>query len=80
MQVVSNFIDNYFDQNPISQLAIVELRDGYAEKISELSGNARHHKKKLEYHMSSSRQRGDHPKQTPPDRPSAQRPNADSLI
>ncbi len=51
LQVVSTFIDNYFDQNPISQLAIVELRNGAAEKITELSGNARHHKKKLEQHM-----------------------------
>ena len=55
MQVVSNFIDNYFDQNPISQLAIVELRNGYAEKISELSGNARHHKKKLAFVFSAMR-------------------------
>ena len=43
-QVVSTFIDNFFDQNPISQLALVELRQGKAEKITELSGNARHHR------------------------------------
>lgn len=48
MQVVKTFIDNFFDQNPISQLAIIELRDGTADKITELSGNARHHKSKLE--------------------------------
>jgi transcription initiation factor TFIIH subunit 2 len=57
-KVVSTFIDNYFDQNPISQLAIVELRKGNAEKITELSGNARHHKKKLEQHMEAMRERG----------------------
>lgn len=48
VQVVTTFIQDFFDQNPISQIALVELRDGKAEKITELSGNARHHKSKLE--------------------------------
>jgi len=43
-QVVKTFIDNFFDQNPISQLAIIELRDSAANRITELSGNARNHK------------------------------------
>ena len=43
-QVVSEFIENYFDQNPISQLALIELRSGGATKVTELSGNARNHK------------------------------------
>lgn len=57
-QVVSSLIDNFFDQNPISQLALVELRDGRAEKISELSGNARHHKAKLEERLKAKRSLG----------------------
>jgi hypothetical protein len=47
-QVVTTLLQDFFDQNPISQVALVELRDGKAEKITELSGNARHHKSKLE--------------------------------
>jgi transcription initiation factor TFIIH subunit 2 len=43
-QVVKTFIDNFFDQNPISQLALIELRDSAANRITELSGNARNHK------------------------------------
>ncbi|KAJ1487509.1 Ssl1-like-domain-containing protein [Baffinella frigidus] len=54
-QVVSTFIDNFFDQNPISQLALVELRQGKAEKITELSGNARHHRGRLEERVVASR-------------------------
>ena len=50
-QVVSEFIENYFDQNPISQLALIELRSGGATKVTELSGNARHHKNKLDQRM-----------------------------
>mmetsp|Transcript_26294 Transcript_26294/g.53629 ORF Transcript_26294/g.53629 Transcript_26294/m.53629 type:complete len:403 (-) Transcript_26294:82-1290(-) len=57
-QVVSSLIDNYFDQNPISQLALVDLRDGRAEKITELSGNARHHKARLEERMAAKRNMG----------------------
>jgi hypothetical protein len=45
---VTTLLQDFFDQNPISQVALVELREGKAEKITELSGNARHHKSKLE--------------------------------
>ena len=37
------FISEFYDQNPISQLGIAVTRDRVAEKISELSGNAKAH-------------------------------------
>lgn len=37
------FITEYFEQNPISQLGIVGMRDGLAVRISDLSGNPVEH-------------------------------------
>ncbi|KAI8977409.1 Ssl1-like-domain-containing protein [Mycotypha africana] len=37
------FVTEYFDQNPISQLGIIVTRDGIAEKLTELSGNPTDH-------------------------------------
>jgi len=37
------FIMEFYDQNPISQLGIAVTRDRVAERISELSGNAKAH-------------------------------------
>ncbi|KAF8455934.1 Ssl1-like-domain-containing protein [Terfezia claveryi] len=33
------FIREFFEQNPISQLGIVGMKDGVAERVSEMSGN-----------------------------------------
>ncbi|KAL7321186.1 hypothetical protein PS15m_000984 [Mucor circinelloides] len=41
------FVIEYFDQNPISQLGIIVTRDGIAEKLTELSGNPTDHIKAL---------------------------------
>uniref|UniRef100_A0A7S4K5T4 VWFA domain-containing protein n=1 Tax=Guillardia theta TaxID=55529 RepID=A0A7S4K5T4_GUITH len=57
-QVVGSFLDNFFDQNPISQVSLVELRGGKAEKLTELSGNSRHHKNKLEERLAAHRSAG----------------------
>lgn len=35
---VQNFIYDYFDQNPISQLGVIVTRNGLAFKLTELSG------------------------------------------
>eukprot|EP00904_Undaria_pinnatifida_P003730 jgi/Undpi1/13358/HiC_scaffold_8.g03017.m1 len=43
LRIVQNFVTNYFDQNPLSQLGILVTRDGRAEKITELSGNPKAH-------------------------------------
>ncbi|KAG5461150.1 MAG: RNA polymerase TFIIH complex subunit Ssl1 [Olpidium bornovanus] len=37
-QYAYEFVQEYFDQNPISQLGIITTRDGVAEKLTELSG------------------------------------------
>ena len=33
------FVTEYFEQNPISQLGVIGMRDGLAVRVSDLSGN-----------------------------------------
>ena len=40
---VQKFILEYYDQNPISQLGMIATRDRSAERLTELSGNAKNH-------------------------------------
>jgi len=40
---VTEFIREFFEQNPISQLGIVGMRDGIAVRISDMSGNPNDH-------------------------------------
>ncbi|OQS07116.1 TFIIH subunit [Thraustotheca clavata] len=40
---VQQFIADYFDQNPISQLGLIGIKSAVAEKLSDLSGNPTHH-------------------------------------
>ncbi|XP_032239653.2 general transcription factor IIH subunit 2 [Nematostella vectensis] len=42
-KLLENFITEYFDQNPISQLGLIITKNKRAEKLSELSGNPKHH-------------------------------------
>ena len=37
------FVREYFEQNPISQLGILGMRDGKGERISDMSGNPEEH-------------------------------------
>lgn len=37
------FIEEFFDQNPISQMGVIIMHNKRAERISELAGNARKH-------------------------------------
>ncbi|OQN99966.1 hypothetical protein B0A48_14171 [Cryoendolithus antarcticus] len=37
------FVQEYFEQNPISQLGILGMRDGVAERISDMGGNPNNH-------------------------------------
>lgn len=46
--VIAKLLDDFFDQNPISQVALVVMSDGRAERITDLSGNARNHKNRLD--------------------------------
>lgn len=41
------FIREYFEQNPISQLGIIAMRNGVAEPISDMSGNPTEHIKAI---------------------------------
>ncbi|KAL2021130.1 hypothetical protein VTK56DRAFT_7436 [Thermocarpiscus australiensis] len=41
------FVREYFEQNPISQMGIVGMRDGIAVRISDMSGNPADHIEKL---------------------------------
>ncbi|OIW27392.1 putative transcription factor [Coniochaeta ligniaria NRRL 30616] len=57
------FVREYFEQNPISQLGIVGMRDGVAVRISEMSGNPAEHIEQL---------RRWHDQETPSGHPSLQ--------
>lgn len=45
LQLLELFIEEFFDQNPISQLGVIVMHNKRAEKISELAGNFRKHLK-----------------------------------
>jgi transcription initiation factor TFIIH subunit 2 len=42
-----DFVREYFEQNPISQMGIVGMRDGIAVRISDMGGNPTEHVEKL---------------------------------
>ncbi|KAI1135282.1 TFIIH basal transcription factor complex, subunit SSL1 [Hypoxylon sp. FL0543] len=48
MAYASQFVREYFEQNPISQLAVIGMRDGVAVRISDMSGNPADHLEKLQ--------------------------------
>lgn len=41
------FVREFFEQNPISQLGIIGMRDGVAVRISDVGGNPTEHLEKL---------------------------------
>lgn len=41
------FVREYFEQNPISQLGVVGMRDGVAVRVSDLDGNPAEHLERL---------------------------------
>lgn len=47
MAYAREFVREYFEQNPISQLAIIGMRDGIAVRICDMSGNPTEHLEKL---------------------------------
>jgi len=48
IRYASEFVTEFFEQNPISQLGIVGMRDGLAIRISDMSGNPTDHISKLQ--------------------------------
>lgn len=47
MGYAAEFVREYFEQNPISQMGVVGMRDGIAVRISEMGGNPAVHLEKL---------------------------------
>ena len=43
LRYAAAFINEFFEQNPISQLGLIGMRDGLAKRVSDLSGNAVDH-------------------------------------
>ena len=43
MRYAQEFVREFFEQNPISQLGVLGLRDGLAVRISDMSGNPTEH-------------------------------------
>lgn len=43
LKLLEKFVDEYFDQNPISQLGFISTKSKKAEKLSELAGNPKKH-------------------------------------
>lgn len=59
-QYVAEFVSEFFDQNPISQLGIVAMRNGIATVISDLSGNPIDHINNLKsYKINNNEAKGD---------------------
>lgn len=48
LKMLQFFIEEFFDQNPISQVGIILLKNKRAEKISDLAGNYKNHVKMLQ--------------------------------
>ncbi|XP_043919822.1 general transcription factor IIH subunit 2-like protein isoform X1 [Protopterus annectens] len=43
LKLLEHFVEEYFDQNPISQIGIITTRSKRAEKLTELAGNPKKH-------------------------------------
>ncbi len=43
IEVLQDFVRNYFDQNPISQLGLIAMNGIHSEKMSDLTGNPKTH-------------------------------------
>jgi len=48
IQILSDFIQEYFDQNPLSHLGLILVRNGEAEILTHLSSSAKSHKVALQ--------------------------------
>lgn len=47
MTFAAEFVKEYFEQNPISQMGIIGMKDGVAVSVSEMSGNPTSHLEKV---------------------------------
>ncbi|KAM6954146.1 general transcription factor IIH subunit 2 [Aplochiton taeniatus] len=47
LKMMENFVEEYFDQNPISQVGIITTKNKRAEKLTDLAGNPKKHRAAL---------------------------------
>lgn len=47
IRIATDFVAEYYDQNPISHLGVVTVRDGEAEMLTRLSGSPRMHVREI---------------------------------
>lgn len=43
LRYATEFVTEFFEQNPISQLGVIGMRDGLAVRVSDMSGNPTEH-------------------------------------
>lgn len=43
LRYAQEFVTEFFEQNPISQLGVIGMRDGLAVRVSDMSGNPNDH-------------------------------------
>ncbi|XP_045541625.1 general transcription factor IIH subunit 2-like [Papilio machaon] len=48
LKLLEKFVEEFFDQNPLSQLGIIAMKNKRADRITELSGNIRKHIKAVQ--------------------------------
>lgn len=60
-QLLEGFIEEFFDQNPISQMGLIMTRNKRADKVSELAGNPRKHLSIIRSQFSTPSQCGGEP-------------------
>lgn len=48
LKMLTLFVEEFFDQNPISQLGIILLKNKKAEKVADLAGNYKNHLKVIQ--------------------------------
>ena len=53
LKLLEMFIEEYFDQNPISQLGVIAMKNKRAEKITELGGSCHKHIKAVQAYVVS---------------------------
>lgn len=58
LSLARTFVREYFEQNPISQLGIIAMRNGIAEAISDMSGNPTSHMNALDLQKQKGEPRG----------------------
>jgi len=47
LKLAAEFVREFFEQNPISQLAVMAMRDGVAMRVSDMGGNPAEHIERL---------------------------------